>query len=81
MQPSDISPDDALAAALERVERALARLEKAGGGLFPGLPTNSEDKRRLETLRRENAALRDMIGVANRKLGDVIGRLNNRLEG
>lgn len=69
-----------LAGALDRLERAVERLEKSGGDLFAPSRTATEDRARIDTLRRENAALRDMVGVANRKLGDVVGRLNTLLE-
>lgn len=96
MKTNENMPEVDLAAALDRLQRAVVRLEQSGGGLFPGHSGSAqkesarqeaerqareqEEIRRLDALRRENAALRDMVGVANRKLGDVIGRLNTILE-
>lgn len=72
------APD--LSEALDRLQKAIERLEKSGGDLFAPNLTAAEDRKKIDALRRENAALRDMVGVANRKLGDVVGRLNTLLE-
>lgn len=71
-------------AAVEKLERAVMRLERAGDKLKPQLPRLDdipELEQRVAAGKRENAILREAVGRVAARLDGVIGRVNAGLKG
>jgi hypothetical protein len=73
-----------VAAALEKLDRAVLRLERAAERLKPELPRLAEVPKLEQSLaarQRENEILREAIGRVATRLDQVIGRLGAALKG
>lgn len=63
--------DERIAAGVERIERALARIAATANA---GPITAPDDTRELDDLRARHAALRDEVAGALRELDEVLSR-------
>ncbi len=80
IQNSSASP---VAAALEKLDRAVLRLERASEKLAPQLPRLADVPKLEETVtagKRENAILKEAVTRVSSRLDQVIGRLQNTLK-
>ncbi|MCW8835584.1 MAG: hypothetical protein OQJ99_04345 [Rhodospirillales bacterium] len=81
MTEASIQKGSALESARSKLERSVARLEAAidarAGDLSASV--SAETAASLETLRSENAALRDVAMTIGRRLDKTIGRLRGAL--
>ncbi|MBL8629883.1 MAG: hypothetical protein JNM81_09665 [Rhodospirillaceae bacterium] len=72
-----------VAAALEKLDRAVLRLERASEKLSPDLPRLADVPKLEESVtagKRENAILREAVGRVSARLDHVIGRLGSALK-
>ncbi len=72
-----------MAAALEKLDRAVMRLEQVSQKLSPDLPRLADVPKLEETVgatQRENAILREAVGRVSARLDQVIGRLGSALK-
>jgi Tfp pilus assembly protein PilO len=72
-----------VAAALEKLDRAVLRLERATETLVPQLPRLADVttlEQSVASSQKENAILREAVGRVSSRLDQVIGRLQNTLK-
>ncbi|MBL8644866.1 MAG: hypothetical protein JNK21_13100 [Rhodospirillaceae bacterium] len=72
-----------MAAALEKLDLAVLRLERATAKVKPALPRLADVPKLEEAVstgKRENAILREAVGRVSARLDQVIGRLNTALK-
>lgn len=72
-----------VAAAVEKLERAVMRLERAAEKLTPELPRLAEVpalEKSVKTGQRQNAILREAVGRVSARLDQVIGRIDTALK-
>lgn len=70
-------------AAVEKLERAVMRLERATDKLKPELPRITEVpklEQKVKVGQRENAILREAVGRVSTRLDNVIGRIDTALK-
>jgi hypothetical protein len=70
-------------AAVEKLERAVMRLERAADKLKPELPLIAEVpklEQKISAGQRENAILREAVGRVSTRLDNVIGRIDTALK-
>ena len=72
-----------MAAAVEKLDHAVMRLERATERLKPALPRLAEVpklEQKLVAGQRENAILREAVGRVSSRLDNVIGRISSALK-
>ncbi len=80
MKNNSASP---VSAALEKLDQAVMRLERATATLAPDLPRLADVPKLEESVsasKRENAILREAVGRVSARLDHVIGRLGSALK-